>query len=362
MLPDPMLVRDPLPGLAWLLPFALVLPLLPGCANQTPNSTAQGLLFQVEPAREAPPATSPIEALALYRDARRDLEAGEQAAAVAKLRRVRQLDPSFLDAANVLAVVLAEAGDLTGALTQLQAVLAVRPDDAVATANLVLVAGRLAERRGKAVALTANNRAAVTPTQATTSAVPPSSIRSANTVATALERRGELGNETAQKETARKETANKDTARATSREPAAGDARSAGAKKTGSGGAAAPAPARIEFRNSTTVNGLARRISRHCAAGLFVERVRIANWGSARLQQSEIQYRSGHELEANETARRLGLPTSALHVQSGLNEGIDLRILIGTDLARLDHGVGCSTPAEDPKNGASPASAPSVRS
>lgn len=357
MLPDPILVRDPLPRLAWLWPFALVLPLLPGCAHQTPNSTAQGLLFQVEPAREAPPATSPIEALALYRDARRDLEAGEQAAAITKLRRVRQLDPSFLEAANVLAVVLAEAGDLTGALTQLQAVLAIRPDDAVATANLVLVAGRLAERRGKAVALTANNRAAVTPTQATTSAVPPSSIRSANTVAPALERRGELGNETAHKE-----TAHKDTARATSREPAAGDARSAGAKKTGSGGALAPAPARIEFRNSTTVNGLARRISRQCAAGLFVERVRIANWGSARLQQSEIQYRSGHEIEANETARRLGLPASALHVQSGLSEGIDLRILIGTDLARLDHGAGCSTPAEDPKNGASPASAPSVRS
>jgi len=310
------------------------MPLLPGCANPTPNSTSQGLLFQVDAARESPPETSPIEALALYRNARRDLEAGEQAAAIAKLRRVRQLDPSYLDAANVLAVVLAEAGDLTGALSQLQAVLASRPDDAVATANLVLVAGRFAERRGKAVALAANNRAAVTPSPATTSAVAPSSIRSANTVAPAAE-------------------------------PAVGEAKSAGAKKTGGtngGGGAAATPARIEFRNSTTVNGLARRLSRHCGSGLFAERIRIANWSAARLQQSEIQYRSGHEAEANETARRLGLPRSALHVQSGLTEGIDLRILIGTDMTRHDPRAGCLEPAEDPASGSTPASAPSVRS
>jgi tetratricopeptide (TPR) repeat protein len=274
--------------------------------------------------------------LAVYRDARRDLDAGEQAAAIAKLRRVRQLDPSYLDAANVLAVVLAEAGDLTGALAQLQAVLASRPDDAVATANLVLVAGRLAERRGKAVALAANNRAAVTPSPATTSAVAPSSIRSANTVAPAAE-------------------------------PTVGEAKSAGAKKTGGtngggGGGTAATPARIEFRNSTTVNGLARRLSRHCGSGLFAERIRIANWSAARLQQSEIQYRSGHEAEANETARRLGLPLSALHVQPGLTEGIDLRILIGTDMTRHDPRAGCLGPAEGPASGSTPASAPSVRS
>ena len=318
----------------WLLPVALLLPLLPGCANRTPTAPAQGLLFQVEPARDAAPATAPIEALAVYRDARRDLEAGEQASAIAKLRRVRQLDPSYLDAANVLAVVLAETGDLTGALAQLQAVLVSRPDDAVATANLVLVAGRLAERRGKAVALTANNRAAVTPSPATTSAVPPSAIRSANSVAPAME-------------------------------PAVSETKSAGAKKTGNtngGGGATPTPARIEFRNSTTVNGLARRISRQCATGLFVERVRIANWSAARLQQSEIQYRSGHEAEATETARRLGLPSTALHVQSGLSEGIDLRILIGTDMARHDPRAGCSAPAEGPSSGSSPANGPSVRS
>ena len=341
----------------WLLPVALLLPLLPGCANRTPKTTAQGLLFQVEPAREAPPATSPNEALALYRDARRDLEAGEQATAIAKLRRVRQLDPSHLDAANVLGVVLAEAGDLTGALAQLQAVLAMRPDDAVATANLVLVAGRLAERRSKAVALAANNRAAVTPAPATTSAVPPTGIRSANTVAPGAEHQNEAGREAG---------------REAATDPAIGKNKSAGAKKTsgastggtggGSGATPALAPARIEFRNSTTVNGLARRISRHCAAGLFVERVRIANWGAARLQQSEIQYRSGHESEANETARRLGLPPSALHVQSGLSEGIDLRILIGTDMARHDPRAGCSAPAEAPTSGTSPTSAPSVRS
>jgi tetratricopeptide (TPR) repeat protein len=322
---------------------------LPGCANPTPNSTSQGLLFQVDAARESPAATSPIEALGLYRDARRDLEAGEQAAAIAKLRRVRQLDPSYLDAANVLAVLLAEAGDLTGALAQLQAVLAIRPDDTVATANLVLVAGRLAERRSKAVALAANNRAAVTPSPATTSAVPPSSIRSANTVAPALEPRNEPGKETARVPS-----------KATSREPAVNEATSAGAKKTSGGPTATPA--RIEFRNSTTVNGLARRLSRHCASGLFVERIRIANWSAARLQQSEIQYRSGHEAEANETARRLGLPSTALHVQSGLSEGIDLRILIGADMTRHDPRAGCSSPAEGPASGSSPASAPSVRS
>ena len=349
MLPVPTLVRDPLASLTWLVPVALLLPVLPGCANPTPNSTSQGLLFQVDAARESPAATSPIEALGLYRDARRDLEAGEQAAAIAKLRRVRQLDPSYLDAANVLAVLLAEAGDLTGALAQLQAVLAIRPDDAVATANLVLVAGRLAERRSKAIALAANNRAAVTPSPATTSAVPPSSIRSANTVAPALEPRNETGKETARV-----------TSKATSREPAVSEATSAGAKKT-SGGATAT-PARIEFRNSTTVNGLARRLSRHCASGLFVERIRIANWSAARLQQSEIQYRSGHEAEANETARRLGLPSTALHVQSGLSEGIDLRILIGADMTRHDPRAGCSSPAEGPASGSSPASAPSVRS
>lgn len=349
MLPVPTLVRDPLASLTWLVPVALLLPVLPGCANPTPNSTSKGLLFQVDAARESPAATSPIEALGLYRDARRDLEAGEQAAAIAKLRRVRQLDPSYLDAANVLAVLLAEAGDLTGALGQLQAVLAIRPDDAVATANLVLVAGRLAERRSKAIALAANNRAAVTPSPATTSAVPPSSIRSANTVAPALEPRNETGKETARV-----------TSKATSREPAVSEATSAGAKKT-SGGATAT-PARIEFRNSTTVNGLARRLSRHCASGLFVERIRIANWSAARLQQSEIQYRSGHEAEANETARRLGLPSTALHVQSGLSEGIDLRILIGADMTRHDPRAGCSSPAEGPASGSSPASAPSVRS
>jgi len=336
MLPVPTLVRDPLAYLTWLVPAALLLPLLPGCANPTPNSTSQGLLFQVDAARESPPTTSPIEALALYRNARRDLEAGEQAAAIAKLRRVRQLDPSYLDAANVLAVVLAESGDLIGALAQLQAVLASQPDDAVATANLVLVAGRLAERRGKAVTLAANNRAAVTPSPATTSAVAPSSIRSANTVAPAAE-------------------------------PAVGEAKSAGAKKTGGkndggGGGAAATPARIEFRNSTTVNGLARRLSRHCGTGLFAERIRIANWSAARLQQSEIQYRSGHEAEANETARRLGLPLSALHVQPGLTEGIDLRILIGTDMTRHDSRAGCLGPAEGPASGSTPASAPSVRS
>jgi tetratricopeptide (TPR) repeat protein len=294
------------------------------------------LLFQVDAARESPTATSPIEALALYRNARRDLEAGEQAAAIAKLRRVRQLDPSYLDAANVLAVVLAESGDLTGALSQIQAVLASRPDDAVATANLVLIAGRLAERRGKAVALAANNRAAVTPSPATTSAVAPSSIRSANTVAPTAE-------------------------------PAVVESKSAGAKKTGGtggggGGGASATPARIEFRNSTTVNGLARRLSRHCGSGLFAERIRIANWSAARLQQSEIQYRLGHEAEANETARRLGLPLSALHVQPGLTEGIDLRILIGTDMTRHDPRAGCLGPAEGPASGSTPASAPSVRS
>ena len=342
MLPDPILVRDPLPRLAWFLPVALLLPLLPGCASQTPNTTAQGLLFQVEPAREAPPATSPLEAIALYQDARRDLDAGERVAAIAKLRRIRQLDPSHLDAANVLAVVLAEAGDLTGALAQLQAVLAIRPDDAVATANLVLVAGRLAERRGKAVALAANNRAAVITSPATTSAVPPTAIRSTNTVAP-------------------------------SAEPVIGESKSAtSAKKTGGGATGrssgvggatpTPTPARIEFRNSTTVNGLARRLSKHCASGLFVERVRIANWGAARLQQSEIQYRSGHETEANETARRLGMPSSALREQPSLGEGIDLRILIGTDMARHDHGAGCSAPAEGPTSGSSPANGPSVRS
>jgi len=334
MLPVPTLGRDPLAYLTWLVPAALLLPLLPGCANPTPNSTSQGLLFQVDAARESPPATSPIEALALYRNARRDLEAGEQAAAIAKLRRVRQLDPSYLDAANVLAVVLAESGDLTGALSQIQAVLASRPDDAVATANLVLIAGRLAERRGKAVALAANNRAAVTPSPATTSAVAPSSIRSANTVAPTAE-------------------------------PAVVESKSAGAKKTGGtggGGGASATPARIEFRNSTTVNGLARRLSRHCGSGLFAERIRIANWSAARLQQSEIQYRLGHEAEANETARRLGLPLSALHVQPGLTEGIDLRILIGTDMTRHDPRAGCLGPAEGPASGSTPASAPSVRS
>jgi tetratricopeptide (TPR) repeat protein len=336
MLPVPTLVREPLARLTWLVPVALLLPMLPGCANPTPSSTSQGLLFQVDAARESPPATAPIEALAVYRDARRDLEAGEQAAAVAKLRRVRQLDPSYLDAANVLAVVLAEAGDLTGALAQLQAVLASRPDDAVATANLVLVAGRLAERRVKAVALAANNRAAVTPSPATMSAVVPSSIRSANTVAPAAE-------------------------------PAVDEAKSAGTKKTGGtiggGGRGATAtPARIEFRNSTTVNGLARRLSRHCGSGLFAERMRIANWSAARLQQSEIQYRSGHEAEANETARRLGLPLSALHVQPGLTEGIDLRILIGTDMTRHDPRARCLGPAEGPASGSTPARAPSVRS
>jgi len=322
----------------WLFPVALLLPLLPGCANRTPTAPAQGLLFQVEPARDAAPATAPIEALAVYRDARRDLEAGEQASAIAKLRRVRQLDPSYLDAANVLAVVLAETGDLTGALAQLQAVLVSRPDDAVATANLVLVAGRLAERRGKAVALTANNRAAVTPSPATTSAVPPSAIRSANSVAPAME---------------------------TAVEPGVRETKSAGAKKTGStngGGRATPTPARIEFRNSTTVNGLARRISKQCATGLFVERVRIANWSAARLQQSEIQYRSGHETEANETARRLGLPSTALHAQPGLGDGIDLRILIGADMTRHNPRGGCSAPAEGPSSGSSPANGPSVRS
>jgi hypothetical protein len=152
-------------------------------------------------------------------------------------------------------------------------------------------------------------------------------------------------------------------------EAAGSESKGSGAKKTGgtSGGTGAtPTPARIEFRNSTTVNGLARRISRQCATGLFVERVRIANWSAARLQQSEIQYRSGHEAEATETARRLGLPSTALHVQSGLSEGIDLRILIGTDMARHDPRAGCSAPAEGPTSGSSPVNtpvnAPSVRS
>jgi hypothetical protein len=110
------------------------------------------------------------------------------------------------------------------------------------------------------------------------------------------------------------------------------------------------------------VNGLARQLSRHCASGLFVERIRIANWSAARLQQTEIQYRSGHEAEANETARRLGLPLSALHVQAGLSEGIDLRILIGADMIHHDPRAGCRTPAESPATGSSPANAPSVRS
>jgi hypothetical protein len=148
-------------------------------------------------------------------------------------------------------------------------------------------------------------------------------------------------------------------------EPGVRETKSAGAKKTGStngGGRATPTPARIEFRNSTTVTGLARRISKQCATGLFVERVRIANWSAARLQQSEIQYRSGHETEANETARRLGLPSTALHVQPGLGDGIDLRILIGADMTRHNPRGGCSAPAEGPSSGSSPANGPSVRS
>lgn len=339
MRPDSLFARSPLPRMTWFLPVAHLLSLLPGCANQTPNTAAQGLLFQVAPAREASPATSPMEAIALYQGARHDLEAGEQVAAIAKLRRARQLDPSHLDSANVLAVLLAEAGDLTGALAQLQAVLAIRHDDAVATANLVLVAGRLAARRGKAGAVAADNRAAAT--AATTSAVPPTTIRSANTVVR-------------------------------SAEPVVGESKSASAKKTGGGATGrsggvggvnpAPTPARIEFRNSTTVNGLALRLSRHCASGLFVERIRVANWGNVRLLQSEIQYRAGHETEATETARRLGLPSSALHEQPGLGDGIDLRILIGTDMARHEHRAACSGPVEGMTNGSAPANGPSFRS
>jgi tetratricopeptide (TPR) repeat protein len=337
---------------SWTLMVPAVL-LLHGCvtrttdpalsASQPKGAGTQGLLFQVEAARNAPPATSPIEALTLYRDARRDLDSGDQTSAIAKLRRVRQLDPTLLDAANVLAVVLAEVGDLNGALAQLQAVLAVRPDDAVATANLVLVAGRLAERRTKAAALAAANHAAVTPSPASTSAVPASAVSSVNTITPGpdpIARGPEIkGPEV--------------------KGPTVKEAEAKAAKSAPKKGLAMPA--RIEFRNSTMVPGLARRLSKDCAPGLFEERIRVANWTIARLQQSEIQYRPGQEAKAAETAQRLGLSSNALRAHATLSEGVDLRVLIGGDMT-LQQASGCKLPASAPEGAPAPASAPSVRS
>jgi tetratricopeptide (TPR) repeat protein len=327
---------------SWTLMVPAVL-LLHGCvtrttdpalsASQPKGAGTQGLLFQVEAARNAPPATSPIEALTLYRDARRDLDSGDQSSAIAKLRRVRQLDPTLLDAANVLAVALAEVGDLNGALAQLQAVLAVRPDDAVATANLVLVAGRLAERRTKAAALAAANREAVTPSPASTSAVPASAVSSVNTVTPGPD--------------------------PIAKGPEIKGPEVKAAKSAPKKGLAMPA--RIEFRNSTTVAGLARRLSKDCAPGLFEERIRVANWTTARLQQSEIQYRPGQEAKAAETAQRLGLSQNALRAHLTLNEGVDLRVLIGGDMT-LQQAPGCKQPSGTPEGAPAPVSAPSVRS
>jgi len=332
---------------SWTLMVPAVL-LLHGCvtrttdpalsASQPKGAGTQGLLFQVEAARNAPPATSPIEALTLYRDARRDLDSGDQTSAIAKLRRVRQLDPTLLDAANVLAVVLAEVGDLNGALAQLQAVLAVRPDDAVATANLVLVAGRLAERRTKAAALAAANRAAVTPSPASTSAVPASAVSSVSTVTPGPDPIAK-GPEIKGPDV---------------KGPDVKAAKSAPKKGLAM-------PARVEFRNSTSVAGLARRLSKDCAPGLFEERIRVANWTTARLQQTEIQYRPGQEAKAAETAQRLGLSTNALRAHATMSEGVDLRVLIGGDMA-LQQASGCKLPAAAPEGTLPPANAPSVRS
>ncbi len=337
---------------SWTLVVPAVL-LLHGCvtrtsdpalsASQPKGAGTQGLLFQVEAARNAPPATSPIEALTLYRDARRDLDSGDQTSAIAKLRRVRQLDPTLLDAANVLAVVLAEVGDLNGALAQLQAVLAVRPDDAVATANLVLVAGRLAERRTKAAALAAANRAAVTPSPASTSAVPASAVSSVSTVTPGPDPIVK-GPEIKGPEVKGPNVKGPDVKAAKS------------APKKG-----LAVPARVEFRNSTSVAGLARRLSKDCAPGLFEERIRVANWTTARLQQTEIQYRPGQEAKAAETAQRLGLSTNALRAHATMSEGVDLRVLIGGDMA-LQQASGCKLPADAPEGAPAPASAPSVRS
>jgi hypothetical protein len=120
-------------------------------------------------------------------------------------------------------------------------------------------------------------------------------------------------------------------------------------------------PARVEFRNSTSVAGLARRLSKDCAPGLFEERIRVANWTTARLQQTEIQYRPGQEAKAAETAQRLGLSTNALRAHATMSEGVDLRVLIGGDMA-LQQASGCKLPASAPEGAPAPASAPSVRS
>ena len=368
---------------SWTLMVPAVL-LLHGCVTRTTDPAlsasqpkaagTQGLLFQVEAARNAPPATSPIEALTLYRDARRDLDAGDQTSAIAKLRRVRQLDPTLLDAANVLAVVLAEVGDLNGALAQLQAVLAVRPDDAVATANLVLVAGRLAERRTKAAALAAANSAAVTPSPASTSAIPASAVSSVNMVTPGSDPmakgpeikgpnvKGAEIKAAKPAQSPRKAAVHPLTKPASNPVSDAQNTEStnpSNSQSTPKKGLAMPA--RIEFRNSTTVAGLARRLSKNCAPGLFEERIRVANWTIARLQQSEIQYRPGQEAKAAETAQRLGLSPNALRAHATLNEGVDLRVLIGGDMAH-QQAAECKLPASAPEGGPAPASAPSVRS
>ena len=120
-------------------------------------------------------------------------------------------------------------------------------------------------------------------------------------------------------------------------------------------------PARVEFRNSTSVAGLAKRLSKDCAPGLFEERIRVANWTTARLQQTEIQYRPGQEAKAAETAQRLGLSANALRAHPTMSEGVDLRVLIGGDMAH-QQAAECKLPADAPAGTLPPANAPSVRS
>jgi len=147
----------------WLFIGSCALPMfvgLSGCslvgANQglKSSASAQGLLFHVEPARQSTAAEPTSEAGSLYLQARRDLSDGNQAAAVQKLQQVRQLEPGLLDAANTLAVLLAESGDPQAAVTQLQSVLALRPDDALATRNLRLIRAQIASGATQPVAQT----------------------------------------------------------------------------------------------------------------------------------------------------------------------------------------------------------------
>jgi hypothetical protein len=87
----------------------------------------------------------------------------------------------------------------------------------------------------------------------------------------------------------------------------------------------------IEVSNGNGTAGLAYRTAAFLKAQGLAQPTRLTNHVSFRQGQTEIQYREGFRVAAEDLQKRLG-ETSAVLLQSGtLRPGTDVRLLLGRD-------------------------------